>query len=473
MSYFIFVTRFLKALLLLGLAFNLHLASADDHNLSAPSSSEASPPSTEPPLAPAEPPATSGEQPLVIEINRGVAIKSNIAIVPFRNESGVLPELLSDIVRADFQLSGQFNIVSEASMLSLPSARDDVEFSEWKQSDTDYLLIGNVNRGDNNRFTIEFSLFDILGERRVTSKIYSFNSEAYRSMAHLIADEVYQEITGSRGSFSTKLAFVKIQRQAGKELHSLIISDADGRNQFTILRSPQPIVSPSWSADGNKLAYVSFEKGRSNIFTQEVHTGERQLVTAFRGVNSAPTWSPDDKSMAIVLSKNDNVDIYIIDLATNKARRITTHPGIDTEPTWSRSGTKMAFTSNRSGQVQIYEYDLEQNTIRQLTNFGSYNSRARYGLNDNALVMISRVDDNYVTAYLDLTDNQHHLISDSNLDDEPTVSPDGNRVAYATKVGNYYRIAVSSIDFGDRNYLNLGGGGDFRSPAWGPFSGAK
>ena len=177
--------------------------------------------------------------------------------------------------------------------------------------------------------------------------------------------------------------------------------------------------------------------------------------------------------MAIVLSKNDNVDIYIIDLATNKARRITTHPGIDTEPTWSSSGTKMAFTSNRSGQVQIYEYDLEQNTIRQLTNFGSYNSRARYGLNDNALVMISRVDDNYVTAYLDLTDNQHHLISDSNLDDEPTVSPDGNRVAYATKVGNYYRIAVSSIDFGDRNYLNLGGGGDFRSPAWGPFSGSE
>ena len=285
MSYFISATRFLKALLLLGLAFNVQLASADEHNLSAPPDTELSP-ATEPPLAPAD--TTSGEQPLVIEINRGVAIKSNIAIVPFRNESGVLPELLSDIVRADFQLSGQFNIVSEASMLSLPSAREDVEFSEWKQSDTDYLIIGHVNRGDNNRFTIEFSLFDILGERRVTSKIYSFNYEAYRSMAHLIADEVYQEITGSRGSFSTKLAFVKIQRQAGKELHSLIVSDADGRNQFTILRSPQPIVSPSWSADGNKLAYVSFEKGRSNIFTQEVRTGERQLVTAFAASTAPP-----------------------------------------------------------------------------------------------------------------------------------------------------------------------------------------
>ena len=413
------------------------------------------------------------DQPLVININRGVAIKSNIAIVPFRNEGGPLPELLSDIVRNDFQLSGQFNIVSEASMLSLPTDRDDVEYSEWSQIDADYLLIGNITRSDNNRFAVEFSLFDILGESRIISKIYRFNSEAYRSMAHIIADAVYEEITGSKGSFSTKLAFVKIQRQDGKELHSLIISDSDGMNQFTILRSPQPIVSPSWSADGNKLAYVSFEKGRSNIFTQEVHTGERQLVTAFRGVNSAPTWAPDDKSMAIVLSKNDNVDIYIIDLATNKARRVTTHPGIDTEPTWSSSGTKMAFTSDRSGQVQIYEYNLETNTIKKLTNFGNYNSRPRYGLNDNALVMISRVDGDYVTAYLDLTDNEHHLISDSNLDDEPTVSPDGNRVAYATKVGNYYRIAVSSIDFGDRNYLDLGGGGDYRSPAWGPFVGNR
>ena len=422
--------------------------------------------------APAQP-ATGQDQPLVININRGVAIKSNIAIVPFRNEAGPLPELLSDIVRNDFQLSGQFNIVSEASMLSLPTDRDDVEYSEWSQIDADYLLIGNITRSANNRFAVEFSLFDILGESRIISKIYRFNSEAYRSMAHIIADAVYEEITGSKGSFSTKLAFVKIQRQDGKELHSLVISDADGMNQFTILRSPQPIVSPSWSADGNKLAYVSFEKGRSNIFTQEVHTGERQLVTAFRGVNSAPTWAPDDKSMAIVLSKNDNVDIYIIDLATNKARRVTTHPGIDTEPTWSSSGTKMAFTSDRSGQVQIYEYNLETNTIKKLTNFGNYNSRPRYGLNDDALVMISRVNGNYVTAYLDLTDNEHHLISDSNLDDEPTVSPDGNRVAYATKVGNYYRIAVSSIDFGDRNYLNLGGGGDYRSPAWGPFVEAR
>ena len=431
--------------------------------------------STEPAAEATAPEQADSEQdkPLVININRGVAIKSNIAIVPFRNEGGPLPELLSDIVRNDFQLSGQFNIVSEASMLSLPTDRDDVEYSEWSQIDADYLLIGNITRSDNNRFAVEFSLFDILGESRIISKIYRFNSEAYRSMAHIIADAVYEEITGSKGSFSTKLAFVKIQRQDGKELHSLIISDSDGMNQFTILRSPQPIVSPSWSADGNKLAYVSFEKGRSNIFTQEVHTGERQLVTAFRGVNSAPTWAPDDKSMAIVLSKNDNVDIYIIDLATNKARRVTTHPGIDTEPTWSSSGTKMAFTSDRSGQVQIYEYNLETNTIKKLTNFGNYNSRPRYGLNDNALVMISRVDGDYVTAYLDLTDNEHHLISDSNLDDEPTVSPDGNRVAYATKVGNYYRIAVSSIDFGDRNYLDLGGGGDYRSPAWGPFVGNR
>ena len=410
------------------------------------------------------------EQPLVIEINRGVAIKSNIAIVPFLNDSGVLlPQLLSDIVRNDFDLSGQFNILSEAEMLSLPSSRDEIDYSEWQQGQAEYLVIGKISSGEDNRLAINFSLFDILGQRRIISKIYSFNTEAYRAMAHIVADEIYKEITGVNGSFSTKLAFVKIERQSGSEFHSLIISDADGFNQHTILRSPQPIVSPAWSADGGKLAYVSFEKGRSNIFTQEVNTGKRQLITAFRGVNSAPSWSPDGKSMAIVLSKNENVDIYIIDLDTNKAKRITTHPGIDTEPSWSSTGAKMAFTSDRSGQVQIYEYDLSTNTITQLTNFGSYNARARYSLNDQALIMISRVGKNYATAYLDLIDNQHHIISDSNLDDEPTVSPDGNRVAYATKVGNYYRIAVASIDFGSRHYLPLGGGGDFRSPAWSPF----
>ena len=407
---------------------------------------------------------------LVIQIDRGVAIKSNIAIVPFRNESGVLPQLLSDIVRNDFLLSGQFNIVDTSLMLSLPSAKEDVDYSEWQQIGSDYLVIGSVENREDDRYSVGFSVFDILGQRRIISKIYSFNASAYRAMAHVIADEAYQQITGIAGSFSTRLAFVKIERQTEQSVYSLIISDADGYNQHTILRSPQPIVSPSWSADGSKLAYVSFEKGRSNIFTQEIQTGERQLVTAFRGINSAPTWSPDGKQMAIVLSKNENVDIYIIDLETNKARRITTHPAIDTEPTWSASGTRMAFTSDRSGQVQIYEYSFENNTISQITSFGSYNSRARYSLDDQALIMISRVNGDYVTSYLDLVDNKHHIISDSKLDDEPTVSPDGNRVAYATKVGNYYRIAVASIDFGDRHYLPLGGGGDFRSPAWSPLT---
>ena len=412
--------------------------------------------------------SASAESPLVLQVHRGVALQADIAIAPFANESGLFPYLLSDIVRNDLRLSGQFRVLDETRMLSLPERAEEIDYREWRQNDTEYLLIGRVISQAGQDFILNFSLFDVLTERLLMNQRYAFDKGAYRTIAHLAADQVYEQITGVQGSFSTRLAFVRSERRGGDDAYQLMIADADGFNPRTILRSSEPIVSLAWSMNGSKLAYVSFERGRPNIFIQDINSGSRQLIADFPGINSAPTWSPDEKQMAIVLSANDNVDIYLIDIATQHARRLTVHPGIDTEPAWSSSGKTLAFTSDRDGSVQIYEYRFADNTIRRLTDSGSYNARPRYALEDRALVMISRTDSGYQTTYMDLLRNRYYAVSQAQLDDSPTISPDGSRVAYMTKSGDRYRIAIASIDFGQSQILPLGEG-SFQHPAWSPY----
>jgi len=410
---------------------------------------------------------------LVIEITRGVDNPTRIAIVPMAWQgSGILPEDISRIVSADLNRSGQFLPLREDQMpLALPSQQSDIVFSDWRRYNTEYIVIGRVEeKPDQSGYKVFFELYDVHSQRQIFSKVVSGGANSFRDLAHYIADQVYEVLTGFRGHFSTKIVYVRAQRESGREEFQLLLADQDGARVQTLLRSREPILSPTWSPGANEVAYVSFEGRKPSIWRQEVRTGKRQKLTDFPGLNSAPAWSPDGTKMAMVLSKDDNPEIYVMDLSTGKLTRLTRHFSIDTEPSWSPDGESIIFTSNRGGRPQIYRVDLQGNNLERITFEGNYNARGRITPDGKHLVMVHRPDGGQMfhIAVQDFLTGQIHILTSTDLDESPTLAPNGRMMLYATKEGDQGILAAVSIDGGVKVRLPSQIG-DVREPAWSPF----
>ena len=411
---------------------------------------------------------TQEDEELIIKIDRGITRSTTIALVPLRSSDDRRVGFAIDAVLSNnFYLSGHFEQLDRLSFPSRPFRPDQIIYKNWREQKVEYLVLGELSRLDENSYQLNLSIADVLSERLVAHNAFTFDTKYQRDFAHYVSDYIYKKITGIDGSFSTKMLFVRRVRNEQGYSYGLHLVDADGKREKTLIQSDEPIISPAWSPDAKKVAYVSFENGRSNIYVQQISDGFRWLITNFKGINSAPAWSPDGKNLAVVLSRESNVDIYIVDLLTRTGRRLTRNPGIDTEPSWSSDGSRIVFTSDRSGRPQIYEYELSTNRINRLTT--AYSTSARYTHDGDALVMVGRNrGGNYNIVLHTLTDRKTKSISKGFLDDSPSLSPDGNRVVYTTRVGKYYRLAIASVDLGNRAYLSLSGG-DIRSPAWSPF----
>lgn len=405
---------------------------------------------------------------LVIEIKRGVVRPITLAIAKFNSDNVQLGKRLDKIVANDLRLSGHMTPIKANDMPNQPFRAEQIIFPAWRKSKAEYLIFGEISREKRNRYQMNISVADILSGNIRDSKIFKFDVKYARDFGHYISDYVYKVITGLDGSFSTKIAYVKLTETRGKKVYKLIIADADGARERVIVSSDEPLSSPSWSPDSKKIAYVSFEYGRSNIFIQDIASGRRQLITDFKGINSAPAWSPDGKSLALVLSQGANADIYIIDIESTKYKRVTKHPDIDTEPSWSQDGSKLIFTSDRIGPPQIYQYNLKGGKITRLIRNNSYSSSAHYTHNDEEVIMINVAGGKYRVVMHNLASGKVTRISKTSLDDSPSVSPDGNRVIYSTKSGRRNVLAIASVDLGNSVYINSGGG-DITSVAWSPF----
>ncbi|WP_421864083.1 Tol-Pal system beta propeller repeat protein TolB [Motiliproteus sp.] len=407
---------------------------------------------------------------LTIEITQGVDKPTPIAVAPFGwQQPQAIPEDIAAIVEADLHRSGLFEPMARQNMLSFPSASSEVYFRDWRQAAQEYLLIGNVEPQAGDRYQISFELFDILKEQRLIGETLSGSRRQLRRMAHTIADKVYEKLTGIPGAFSTQIVYVTAQRFSQDDYrYQLQVADADGANPRQILDSREPILSPSWSRDGKKLAYVSFETGRPAIYIQNLATGAREKVTGFRGLNGAPAWSPDGRTLALTLSKDGNPEIYTLDIATRKLTRITKHYGIDTEPTWSADGRSIIFTSNRGGQPQIYQKELATGWIERLTFDGDYNAKAHLTQDGRHLVMVHRERGVFNIAVQDLKTGRLDVLSQTSLDESPSIAPNGSMVIYATKQAGKEVLAVVSLD-GQVKYKLPSKQGNVREPSWSPY----
>ncbi len=405
-----------------------------------------------------------------IIIDRGVDSPIRIAVVPFKTDPSLLSEPnMADIVGFDLARSGQFDPLASENMLSYPSTRQAVFFRDWRILKSAYLVIGSARVNAGGAIDVNFELYDVLGERMMLTRRYSVPRDQWRDVAHRIADAVYEEITGIRGAFSTKIMYVLAQNAGSPRAeYRLEIADSDGERSRTLLRSREPILSANWSPDGKRVVYVTFETGKPTIVLQDVDGPYRERLTNFRGLNSSPVFSPDGRQLAMVLSKDGDPEIFIMDLASRSLRQITRHHAIDTEPSWSPDGKSIIFTSDRGGRPQIYQLELATNFLERLTFRGDYNARARLLPDGKHLVFVHRTNGVFHIAWQDLERDNLQVLTQTALDESPSLAPNGTMLIYATQDQGRGILAVVSID-GSVKYRLPSSSGDVREPAWSPF----
>ena len=412
---------------------------------------------------------------LKIEITQGIEGATPIAVVPFSWSGNTPPpEKLNDIIGADLQRSGFFAPFPEQDLISKPSDATTVNFADWRALNVDYLVVGKIQSLPDGSFQVQFQLLDVYKGKQMAG--YSINSRLpeLRTTAHQISDIIYKSVTGVRGAFDSHIAYITVTQDRKKQkLYRLAIADSDGHNEQVIYESSKPLMSPSWAPDGKRLAYVSFSRGRQEIYIQNIITRETKRVSSFQGLNGAPVWSPDGKQLALTLSKDGNAEIYVLNLKTNQFNRITRHYAIDTEATWMPDGKGLIFTSDRGGSPQLYQVTINRSGIpgsrpKRLTFEGNYNARASVSPDGKKLIMVHRENGRFMIAVQSLENGRFQILTDSRLDESPSFSPNGSMIIYATEDNYRGVLAAVSVDGRAHQRLSLQSG-DVREPAWSPF----
>ena len=406
---------------------------------------------------------TTAQAELSIEITGGGANQIPIGVLRFAGEEA-LPQSISDIVEADLRRSGRFRMLFAGNVNPLPKESAQVNFSEWKNRNADALVIGNVVRLADGRIEARFHLLDVPKQSELGGVAFTLNERQVRATAHRIADYVYEKLSGDRGVFSTRIAYV-VKQGSRFELQ---IADADGFGAQTPLQSPEPIMSPSWSPDGTRLAYVSFEKKKPVVYVHSLVSGQRHVVANFKGSNSAPAWSSDGNQLAVVLSKDGGSQIYLIGADGSNPRRISNSSAIDTEPFFAPDGQSIYFTSDRGGSPQIYRMSATGGDPVRITFDGSYNVSPRVSGDGKSLIYITRDGGRFQLRSLDLVTKQVQALTDGLYDESPSFAPNGKMILYATQINNRGSLAAVSSDGSTKQRLSVQAA-DVREPAWGPF----
>lgn len=407
---------------------------------------------------------------LQIEIIDGNPSALPIAVVPFQwQDASPPPETpVHDIIAGDLYRSGLFDPMAVEDMAERPVDAEAIRFGTWRLLKTDYIVIGKVRTPmDGQGHEIVYQLFDVHTQEQLLSRITTVGPGDLRFGAHRVADAIYEKLTGVPGAFSTRIAYVTATGVGNDLRYELVVADADGFGPQSIVGSPEPLLSPAWTPDGRQIAYVSFERGNSAIYMQNVATGSRELISSGKGINGAPSFSPDGKRMALTLSRSGNPEIYVRDMATGRLQQITQHWSIDTEPVWSPDGRWIYFTSDRGGRPQIYRVPPSGGTPQRVTLEGEYNARASLSPDGRRIAVAQGRGNEYRIAIWDTETERFTILTPGKLDESPSYAPNGSMILYATREGTRGVLSAVSADGNVRQRLILSEG-DVREPAWSP-----
>ncbi|MGE8408717.1 MAG: Tol-Pal system beta propeller repeat protein TolB [Pseudomonas sp.] len=394
-----------------------------------------------------------------------------IAVVPFGLQGGsVLPEDMADIIGNDLRNSGYYSPIPRQNMIGMPSQASEVIFRDWKALGAQYVMVGSIVPSG-GRLQVQYALFNVATEQQVLTGSVSGTVDQLRDMSHFIADQSFEKLTGIKGAFSTRMLYVTAERfSTNSTRYTLQRSDYDGARAVTLLQSREPILSPRFAPDGKRIAYVSFEQRRPRIFVQHIDTGRREQITNFEGLNGAPAWSPDGNRLAFVLSRDGNPEIYVMDMGSRQMTRVTNNPAIDTEPFFGKDGSTLYFTSDRGGKPQIYKTTIGSGGAERVTFVGNYNANPKLSADEKTLVMIHRQDGftNFKVAAQDLQRGSVKILSETSLDESPTVAPNGTMLIYATRQQGRGVLMLVSLNGRVRLPLPTAQG-EVREPSWSPY----
>ena len=411
-----------------------------------------------------------GAQSLNVDIVGGVKTATPIVVVPFAQQGGApLSTDIADVMRNDFNRSGKFRSLAKSDIVETPSQGSDIKFATWRLLKQDYITVGRVSDAGGGMLKVEYELWDVNKQQSLLAQAFTVPAGDLRGVAHQIADQIYEKITGVRGAFWTRIAYITAVGLGNNTTYSLIVADSDGFNPQVVARSKESLLSPAWSPDGRKIAYVSFESGNSNIYIQDITTGSRQLVSSHKGINGAPAWSPDGRKLALSLSYVGNPEIYVLDLGSRQETRLTNNLAIDTEPTWAPDGQGIYFTSDRSGRPQIYQVPAGGGGADRITFQGQNNLKASVSYDGKQIAMVQGNGNVYRIAIMDRSlGGQVRFVSPGPIDDAVSFAPNASMLLYAATEGSRGVLYSVSNDGMVRQRLALADG-NVQEPAWGPY----
>ena len=405
---------------------------------------------------------------LLLEITKGSENPYRVAIIPFQGTNSSV-NVIVEVLKSDLIRSGEFFILDEEMLLSIPSSIEEIKPSEWKLLNIDFIVLGNIIDEENSGLKATYQIYDVNKKNKIRSSTVFGIPGKLRQLSHYISDGIYESVTGIKGVSATKILYVNEIINSTDSDYILYVADADGANEQVLLKSTEPIISPAWSPDSKKIAYVSFETGMAKVFIQDIGTGERELVLLNNNQISSPAWSPDGKLLSLTLYQDGNAEIYILNLLNKNLTRLTKHYSIDTESSWSPKGTKILFTSGRSGAPQLYEIDLTKFNIKptRLTFEGNYNAKGSYLPNNEGIVFVHRSSNQFQIALKYFNENFIRPLTESKMDESPSVSPNGNVIVYAITDDRSGMIA--GVTLSGATFVLPATNGKVREPAWSGF----